>query len=113
IFRRSFFFQAEDGIRDFHVTGVQTCALPICPLRRRIQIVFQDPFGSLSPRMSIAQIIAEGLEIHKIGTPAEREQMVIDVLREVRSEERRGGKEWRCRGWGWGHSRERRARRRV
>src|SRR5690606_17403424 len=28
---RSFFFQAEDGIRDFHVTGVQTCALPICP----------------------------------------------------------------------------------
>src|SRR5690606_40813117 len=28
---RYFFFQAEDGIRDFHVTGVQTCALPICP----------------------------------------------------------------------------------
>src|SRR5690606_39829849 len=28
---RDFFFQAEDGIRDFHVTGVQTCALPICP----------------------------------------------------------------------------------
>src|SRR5690606_40016750 len=28
----SFFFQAEDGIRDFHVTGVQTCALPICPV---------------------------------------------------------------------------------
>ncbi len=53
------------------------------PLRRRIQIVFQDPFGSLSPRMSIGQIIAEGLEIHNIGTVAEREQMVIDVLREV------------------------------
>src|SRR5690606_40087042 len=31
LFFFSFFFQAEDGIRDFHVTGVQTCALPICP----------------------------------------------------------------------------------
>ena len=53
------------------------------PIRREIQIVFQDPFGSLSPRMSIGQIIAEGLEIHKIGTIAEREQMIIDALREV------------------------------
>lgn len=53
------------------------------PVRREIQIVFQDPFGSLSPRMSIGQIIAEGIEIHKIGTAAERETMIIDALREV------------------------------
>jgi|SRR5690554_198473 len=53
------------------------------PLRRRLQIVFQDPYGSLSPRMSVAQIIGEGLEIHGIGTEAEREQMVIDALKEV------------------------------
>jgi len=53
------------------------------PLRREIQIVFQDPFGSLSPRMSIGQIIAEGLEIHNIGTPAEREEMIISALKEV------------------------------
>ena len=53
------------------------------PLRREIQIVFQDPFGSLSPRMSIGQIIAEGLEIHKIGSVQEREQMIIDALQEV------------------------------
>ena len=53
------------------------------PLRREIQIVFQDPFGSLSPRMSIGQIVSEGLEIHKVGTPQEREQMIIDALREV------------------------------
>lgn len=53
------------------------------PVRREIQIVFQDPFGSLSPRMSIGQIIAEGIEIHKIGTTAERETMIIDALREV------------------------------
>src|SRR5690606_3203748 len=36
--RMPFFFQAEDGIRDFHVTGVQTCALPICPVGRRIPV---------------------------------------------------------------------------
>ena len=40
-------------------------------LRREMQVVFQDPYGSLSPRMSIAQIIEEGLKVHKIGdTPA-------------------------------------------
>lgn len=53
------------------------------PMRRQFQVVFQDPFGSLSPRMSIAQIISEGLEIHRIGTAAEREQMVIQALEEV------------------------------
>ena len=53
------------------------------PLRRQMQVVFQDPFGSLSPRMSVSQIIGEGLEIHRIGTPAEREQAIIAVLGEV------------------------------
>ncbi len=53
------------------------------PLRRRMQVVFQDPFGSLSPRMSIAECIAEGLDIHEIGSRDEREQMIIDVLNEV------------------------------
>ncbi|MEH6566517.1 MAG: ABC transporter ATP-binding protein [Halopseudomonas sp.] len=53
------------------------------PLRREFQVVFQDPFGSLSPRMSVGQIISEGLEIHRIGTAEEREQMVIQALQEV------------------------------
>ena len=54
------------------------------PLRREMQIVFQDPFGSLNPRMSIADIVAEGLNIHKLEANAgERERLVVDVLKEV------------------------------
>ncbi|MCP4697434.1 MAG: dipeptide ABC transporter ATP-binding protein [Gammaproteobacteria bacterium] len=54
------------------------------PLRREIQIVFQDPFSSLSPRMSAGQIIEEGLKIHRMGgTAAEREKRIIDALQEV------------------------------
>jgi microcin C transport system ATP-binding protein len=54
------------------------------PLRRELQIVFQDPFGSLSPRMSISEIIEEGLAIHEPSlTSAERDDRVVDVLVEV------------------------------
>lgn len=53
------------------------------PLRKELQIVFQDPYGSLSPRMSVYQIIEEGLSIHNIGAEHDREQMIIDVLKEV------------------------------
>jgi microcin C transport system ATP-binding protein len=53
------------------------------PLRREMQVVFQDPYGSLSPRMSVGQIIEEGLKIHGIGTRAEREAMIATVLEEV------------------------------
>jgi microcin C transport system ATP-binding protein len=53
-------------------------------LRREIQIVFQDPYGSLSPRMSVAQIIGEGLTVHDIcPDPQERERLIIDTLLEV------------------------------
>jgi len=53
------------------------------PLRKEIQIVFQDPFGSLSPRMSIGQIISEGLDIHKPMGEQAREQEIINALNEV------------------------------
>lgn len=55
------------------------------PLRREMQIVFQDPFGSLSPRMSVSQIIGEGLDIHKIAkSREEREELIIKALEGVR-----------------------------
>ncbi|NBA95935.1 ABC transporter ATP-binding protein [Pseudomonas sp. R5(2019)] len=53
------------------------------PLRRQMQVVFQDPFGSLSPRMCVSEIVGEGLRIHRIGTAAEQEQAIIDALKEV------------------------------
>lgn len=55
----------------------------IRPLRRQMQVVFQDPYGSLSPRMSVGQIIGEGLDIHRMGSPQEQAQAIIDALQEV------------------------------
>ena len=53
-------------------------------MRSSLQVIFQDPFGSLSPRMNVMQIVAEGLDIHfpKLST-AERENRVVDILKEV------------------------------
>ena len=53
------------------------------PLRRHMQIVFQDPFGSLSPRMSVAQLVSEGLGVHRLDRGRDRREMVAEVLAEV------------------------------
>jgi len=53
------------------------------PLRKQLQVVFQDPYGSLSPRLSVAQIVGEGLTIHRVGNEEEREQAIINALLEV------------------------------
>ena len=54
------------------------------PLRREMQIVFQDPFGSMSPRLSVFQIIEEGLIVHGMGhTYHERRALVAEALKEV------------------------------
>lgn len=52
-------------------------------MRRNMQIIFQDPYSSLDPRMPIGESIAEGLKIHKIGTPKERFETTIEMLRKV------------------------------
>ena len=68
--------------RDTLIQGLKSRALR--PLRREMQIIFQDPFGSLSPRLSIGQIIEEGLKIHGAVSSAEaREESIIAALQEV------------------------------
>ncbi len=52
-------------------------------MRPHMQMVFQDPYGSLSPRLTVAEIVVEGLEAHHIGSREEREQAVIQILEEV------------------------------
>jgi oligopeptide/dipeptide ABC transporter ATP-binding protein len=52
-------------------------------LRGKLQIVFQDPFSSLSPRMLVRDVIAEPLEIHHVGSRAERRHRVSELLRDV------------------------------
>src|SRR5690606_40677387 len=99
-----FFFQAEDGIRDFHVTGVQTCALPISMLKAPFQLFMdfnmsKSEFGIINIKgrdraeQNIVQMIVQGyfngvvpIVDHEEGCP-------------LRSEERRVGKECRYRWW--------------
>jgi oligopeptide/dipeptide ABC transporter ATP-binding protein len=56
-------------------------------MRRNMQIIFQDPYASLDPRMPIGESIAEGLKIHHVGTPRERFETVIEMLRKVGMED--------------------------
>ncbi len=76
-----------DGHGDIHFDGIQIDGLePLAmrPLRRKMQVVFQDPFGSLSPRMTIGEIIAEGLKVHEpLLSPRQRDEAVCAVLEEV------------------------------
>lgn len=52
-------------------------------MRRNMQIIFQDPYSSLDPRMPIGESIAEGIRVHKIGDPKLRQQLTFDVLKKV------------------------------
>mgnify|MGYP003755227177 FL=1 len=52
-------------------------------LRRDMQIIFQDPYASLDPRLRIGNSVMEGLEIHKIGNKQDRYQMAVDMLKKV------------------------------
>jgi microcin C transport system ATP-binding protein len=76
--------QSSTGSIEFRDREIQALRWKqVRPLRREMQMVFQDPFSSLSPRMSVGSIVEEGLVIHKFGDAAERERRVIRVLEEV------------------------------
>src|SRR5690625_8007835 len=83
---RLFFFQAEDGIRDGHVTGVQTCALPI-----------SERAGKTGGRADAVRPGSSGSAALEVGP---HEPLELLELGGLRSEERRVGKGRR--GWGWG-----------
>ncbi len=76
--------ESQGGIR-FGAHGLQDRgSRRMRPLRREMQIVFQDPYGSLSPRLSVGEIVEEGMKIHRIGaSSAEREARICQALREV------------------------------
>src|SRR5205809_4236339 len=97
LFSNFFFFQAEDGIRDVAVTGVQTCALPISTSDRNAELV-----------MARANAIFNQLYVVSLNAAAPAalgRSVIVDpegIVRlragdSERSEERRVGKEWRCR----------------
>ncbi|TDJ21287.1 MAG: ABC transporter ATP-binding protein [Gammaproteobacteria bacterium] len=77
--------QPSEGVIEFDAKDIQGgSSRDLRRLRREMQVVFQDPFGSLSPRLSIGQIVAEGLEVHDMGGgPEGREALIIEVLEEV------------------------------
>src|SRR5206468_5497234 len=92
-----FFFQAEDGIRYLIVTGVQTCALPICRRERRSKSSSGFFVGSPGPWSRTANVACESRAVTdtSIGVPA---GVCTSALRTRRSEERRVGKEGRVGG---------------
>jgi len=69
-----------------HFDGIDVRALDSASmrrLRRRVQIIFQDPFSSLNPRMTVGAIVREGLTIHKLAAGAEADKRVRQLLEEV------------------------------
>src|SRR5204863_4150875 len=89
-----FFFQAEDGIRDLYVTGVQTCALPIFP-----GVTFGGTFPKLAERadrLCVVRSFVPGDANHDIKTIVGKDSHMANIG-SARSEERRVGKECRSR----------------
>ena len=70
------------GVNIFDATGEE-----LKQLRRKIQIVFQDPYTSLDPRMPVGDAIGEGLKVHNIGNPKERFDIVLSAMKQVGLEE--------------------------
>src|SRR5690606_39434091 len=97
-----FFFQAEDGIRDFHVTGVQTCALPIF-----IELSQEELTARLEQEKTALNKLKFAHAVSAIENPnaiKAGRKTIARISTEIRSEERRVGKECRSRGRGWGYT---------
>src|SRR2546430_9626839 len=94
-FVSSFFFQAEDGIRDLTVTGVQTCALPICT-GRLVEYPYSTPIGSLNMILSASeQAVKENPQRVKLIVDMHRQ--AVDYAMATRFGEGRVGEEGRSR----------------
>jgi len=72
-------YHSRAGWQDLHALDARS----LLPLRREIQMIFQDPFASLNPRMTVQQILEEPLVIHGIGDRASRRHRVQEMLRRV------------------------------
>ncbi|MEP3280060.1 MAG: ABC transporter ATP-binding protein [Stappiaceae bacterium] len=77
--------EIDDGSVSFHKDGNKTdittfAGEELLDYRRRVQMIFQDPFSSLNPRMTVNDILAEPMVIHKIGTPEERAERVRELM---------------------------------
>lgn len=63
--------------------GKDTADMGRMEMARKLQIIFQDPYSSLDPRMTVGQCVGEPLTVHRVGTRAERKDRVLELLREV------------------------------
>src|SRR5690606_39827147 len=102
-----FFFQAEDGIRDFHVTGVQTCALPIwvipnTPVNFSIIFLVNAPLIPHFPASTPPSTASSTTSVAALVAVREASSPLFAFLLS-RSEERRVGKECRSRRWSYDH----------
>src|SRR5690606_39902656 len=97
-----FFFQAEDGIRDFHVTGVQTCALPIFKANHPVEFMaaVMNCDIHLTDKLAVYKREADRMGIETVPPCVNRSAATFSVQDGKRSEERRVGKG--CGGGGAG-----------
>ena len=78
--------EPDSGRIFFDGTEIGKDSKSLDKIRMQCQMIHQDPYASIDPRMNISDIIMEPLEIHKIGTKEERKKMVLDALHEVKLE---------------------------
>ena len=78
--------EADSGKIIFDNEEIKNDSKSLAKIRMKCQMVHQDPYESINPRMKVFDIVSEPLEIHGVGSKAERRSRVLDTLREVRLE---------------------------